>query len=519
MGEHWPEVTVVSVTRRPGFDSAAARNIGAAAARGKWLILIAADMRLNRGFTECLARTACEGDFMVATPREHDRAGLMVVECDAFRRAGGADPQFAGSGHGDDDLIMALHALGLRGRTIGVQFIGEHLQPEEETRDHGDGGGEREGMLRDHAARFVAKWGSSPPPARARIPWTPVNPADLVASREPEPFPGHRLGMAQLFLLPEADAFNGALLETPKGKLLVYRSPPGCACVLLDENYAFQPGTHQALDLWRNDDPRLVACGLRIYLSSSYHGGGFRRERVELRELLPETGGVEVKIIGKFETVEGDPAYVRVREKNWAPFDHEGRLLYVHKVRPHRILEVDLARGAVRLLHEEAWELPAWWLEEWGRDLRLNTPPLRLDAGRYLSTFHTWHHRGYRTWFYTFAAEPPFAVQAISAEPVLLSQDARGRNLRNRRNGCVFVTGLQIYRERDEVLLTGGNNDSCVVMVPLRLSAVVRSLRSTPGPAGETLTHTAAGCAETHADTSSGPEWSHAKREILAVSL
>lgn len=172
---------------------------------------------------------------------------------------------------------------------------------------------------------------------------------EAVEPFRPQPprfYPGHRLGMERIFV-PEMDGFNGALLETPGGRLLAYRARPRCACVFLDESFAVLPGTHQPLDLWRNDDPRVMRRGEDLFISTSYHGNGFRRERVELRRIFLDGRRVTMRVIGKFETVEDDPLYVRCREKNWTPFTYADRLLYVHKAQPHRILKVDEARGAV----------------------------------------------------------------------------------------------------------------------------------------------------------------------------
>lgn len=480
--EHWPQAMVVSVFPQPIFNLSRARNLGAATARGLWLVFLDVDVVLRPDFAEGFARVVRAGEFYVTACRDHGFGGFIVAEREAFRRAGGADPRFTGWGHEDDDTLMALKAGGGEGRSIDVRFIGRHLDHGDEERMRFYGGAARKQTHAANARRFAEKWGVPAHETIVRQRWPVVDATRLSPARPAEAFAGHRLGMRRLFL-PETDAFNGALLQTPRGRLLVYRAPPACACVFLDEQLAVIPGTHHPLDLWRNDDPRLAQCGNRIYLSTSYHGGGMRNERIELRELSFGGTGVRLKLIGKFETIEADPAYVRVREKNWAPFEHEGRLLYVHKAQPHRILEVDRARGAVRLIHETPWSLPEPWPVEWGRDLRLNAPPVRLDAQRYLSTLHTWHRRGYRTWFYSFASGPPFDVLEIGQSPVILPEDAVDRNPRNHRHRCVFITGLQIDRERGEVLLSGGNNDSAVVVLRMSLASVTSHLM----PAGGAL--------------------------------
>lgn len=481
-----PTVTVVGVDGREQFSLTRARNLGAAAALGEWLIFLDADILLNAVVAERLAEIVTPGRFYLATPRDDGFAGFLIVECDAFRRVGGYDPRYVGYGIEDDDLLMALTTAGLTGVTLPAAEIGTHLpHPDTDRVRFYSQRTKREG-LRENRTRFAEKWGRTVREAWAAWRWEhlpklpqPAAPLSFLPQL-PRAYPGHRMAMEKLFV-PEPDGFNGALVETPVGMLMAYRASPVCACIFMDENLSALPGTHQPLDLWRNDDPRLFLRGAETYLSTSYHGGGFRRERVELRRLFHDGPRVTMKVIGKFETVEDDPHYVRVREKNWAPFTHAGRLLYVHRAYPHRILEVDEGRGAVRLIHEKEWQLPDGWRDEWGRELRLNTPPVLLHCGLFLSTLHTYHGRRYHTWFYTFAAEPPFAVHGISAVPVILPRDAVGVNLRNRRHHCVFVTGLVVREERDEILLTGGNNDASIIVLRFQLSEVLRGIQEIAG--------------------------------------
>lgn len=65
--------------------------------------------------------------------------------------------------------------------------------------------------------------------------------------------------------------------------------------------------------------------------------------------------------------------------------------------------------------------------------------------------------------------------------------DAVGANPHNRRHRCVFVTGLIVSEERDEILLTGGNNDGAVILVRYKLGetlAALRGVQADPGRCG-----------------------------------
>lgn len=280
------------------------------------------------------------------------------------------------------------------------------------------------------------------------------------------------------FNVPEPNAFNGSLVRTHSGQLLVYRTSPTCACIFLDDRLRILPSTRQILPLWRHEDPRVFNFQKRLFLTSSFTGSPRRAmERMELRRVLIEDKVVGLYVAGAFKTVHSDPSYTVRREKNWAPFEWQDELFFVHTVRPHRILRCDVHGASVSLKYETAWSLPHSWNPKWGSELRLNAPPLRFDVDTYLSTCHTFCRDGYRTWFYTFSAFPPFEVKSISERPVLIPTDATGRNRRRNRDGCIFITSMQIQKAGTEVLLTGGDNDHSVIGITFSSERVFSRLR------------------------------------------
>lgn len=130
------DVVVVDASARPG--AAAARNLGAAAARARWLAWCDADDRVNPGWLEALTGRAREtGAELVGgriclwdgrpgpnpaqafAPTEYLHlghrpicfAGNLLIQADAFRRLGGWDEDFATCE--DVDLAWRAQAVGM----------------------------------------------------------------------------------------------------------------------------------------------------------------------------------------------------------------------------------------------------------------------------------------------------------------------------------------------------------------------------------------------------------------------
>lgn len=147
------------------------------------------------------------------------------------------------------------------------------------------------------------------------------------------------------------------------------------------------------------------------------------------------------------------PRYTQRRplEKNWSPFSHDGELLAVYSVAPHRI--VRLSGDKVELLHETP--NPASWA---GGEMRGGAPPVRVgDEYR-----HFMHDRvtvagvpTYRTGLYCFEAKAPFRVTRSVTEPIL------GANTQDKPKdqyaSVAFCCGA--VRTGDQWILSHGRHD------------------------------------------------------------
>lgn len=113
------------------------------------------------------------------------------------------------------------------------------------------------------------------------------------------------------------------------------------------------------------------------------------------------------------------------REKNWSPFDFEGRLLLSYSISPHLVFE-PLLDGSESCKFFSLSSSGALW--KWG-ELRGGTPALRIGS-KYLAFFHSSidmksvHSNGESTLHYfmgayLFEKEAPFKLTHISKEPII----------------------------------------------------------------------------------------------------
>jgi MoaA/NifB/PqqE/SkfB family radical SAM enzyme len=122
---HFPGVQVLRVGDAPVFNIARARNLGAAAARGRWLCFIDADILLDAGFVELAQPLLQDGAFHTIAHPQPAAVGSVVCDRDDFAAIGGYDEIMQGYGTEDRDLYLRMAARGCRRE----QLPGTLLQP------------------------------------------------------------------------------------------------------------------------------------------------------------------------------------------------------------------------------------------------------------------------------------------------------------------------------------------------------------------------------------------------------
>jgi hypothetical protein len=273
--------------------------------------------------------------------------------------------------------------------------------------------------------------------------------------------------------------FNGTEIHLPNGnRLLIFRHEHGDRLHYLVTE-ADGGSLAGDLGLSGNIDPRLTIFRGNVYLTTAFATRGHATCQVELRTVHFDGESLHpiLSVVGKFDTVHGWPGYLKPRhEKNWAPFSQGGRFFFVHRIRPHRVLELEHGQGVVKLAYEsELGNVACWGPNVSSCDLRSNAPPVQLTDGSFLSTYHFVLAGGYYTGFYRFGGVPPFRPLSFTT-PLLTPDDAEKPIRSNQNRRCLFINGMIVDETKDVVTLWGGDSDCRVINVEAPLSTILRNM-------------------------------------------
>ena len=296
-------------------------------------------------------------------------------------------------------------------------------------------------------------------------------------------------------------AFNPSLICWQEAFLLSFRHIPDAkfpfvsriGLVWLDEN--FSPcSPPQLLDTQacdpcisalvppRSEDARLVQIGKRLYMvysdnkNQAITKGGFRVYTAEV-----EWDGLNFalrNIKGLFSFPLESQAR---REKNWSPFEFEGQIFLAYSLQPHRIFRPILGTDRCESFSLSD-SLLAW---PWG-ELRGGSPGL-LVGNCHLSFFHSSidmasvYSKGktiahYFMGAYTFESQPPFAINAISKEPIVGKRYYRGAEYKPfwKPVRCIFPGGYVF--DDDYIWIAYGRQDHEIWITKLSREGLLKSL-------------------------------------------
>lgn len=174
------------------------------------------------------------------------------------------------------------------------------------------------------------------------------------------------------------------------------------------------------------EDSRLVSVDGEIYViygNNDDAKGSAEGHRVYFGKLVYEDDSFFLenpKKISDFPSPNQDR-----KEKNWVPFDYNGKLMMAYSLNPHRIFLPHDNRGSCDLIVETSRRLSWCWGE-----LRGGTPALKINCHKYLAFFHscimtsTVYSGGAKTLHYyigayLFSSGFPFEITHMSPEPIL----------------------------------------------------------------------------------------------------
>ena len=201
--------------------------------------------------------------------------------------------------------------------------------------------------------------------------------------------------------------------------------------VFLDSHFEPEGPVHlvdiehfHGLRAFHSQDPRLVEAGGHLYIvySNMLNDTSIPLRRVFVSELFFDGNHFSFGKPEYLEHFETDAA--RRVEKNWPPFDYEGKLLISYTIVPHRVFYPILGTGVCQTIACTN-SSPVWGFG----DIRGGTPAL-LDNGEYLAFFHSSKQTAsmqsdgkkmmhYFIGAYTFSKNPPFALTRMSQEPIV----------------------------------------------------------------------------------------------------
>ncbi len=163
-------------------------------------------------------------------------------------------------------------------------------------------------------------------------------------------------------------------------------------------------------------------------------------------------------------------------EKNWSPFEHEGKLFFEYTLNPHQILAFETKEMEEKSTGRVMW--PALW-----GPMRGGTPALPI-GDHYLAFFHSHFkdsHDKCCRWYvmgaYLFEADPPYRLCAVSPYPILF-KGLYDSPLSKPTLHCIFPAGM-LFDEVDGkelIHVTCGENDTSIKILTFDKKALLNSL-------------------------------------------
>ena len=276
--------------------------------------------------------------------------------------------------------------------------------------------------------------------------------------------------------LPEQGSFNAGILDLGEKILCVYRpNEYEFISCFLDNDYKVINNFYHKFKMHGVTDPRLIKTpDNKVLMSYSKTFENYRTESIA-GCIIMDLNKSDTQIIESKE-IRITPKEVTSRQKNWMPFTYDNNLYFISGVCPHEIYEV-YTGSVIKSQKKYVTAYQNNWFLKHG--LRGNTNAVLLPDGNYLATFHTVARNKnlqyYDNGFYVFEGKPPFRVIYMSPKTYLKAEDAVEPHFR--KAGlilCTFPVGMIL--RNNKILISYGDNDSCVKILEASLDDVLKSL-------------------------------------------
>jgi len=280
-------------------------------------------------------------------------------------------------------------------------------------------------------------------------------------------------------IVPQLGAYNPGIEQIPNTNkyVMVYRSDErkfvGC---ILNESFVPESDTYFRFRFNNCADPRLIWHNNKLLMIYSCVNA------ITVEDLKKEY--VSVAIIMDLDKSMNfvDEISYRVSpvelglQKNWIPFKHDNKIYLIANICPHNIYELNIEEMELKHVHKTHWN-NCWIYPQ--HQLRGSTPPVLLDDGNYLGTFHTAvvidNKYYYDNGCYLFEGVPPFKVLKCGYKTFLPAESAVENHLRMKDLiVCNFPVGM--IRQQERIMVSYGDNDSAVKIMETTCDEMLNTL-------------------------------------------
>lgn len=292
------------------------------------------------------------------------------------------------------------------------------------------------------------------------------------------------------------DAFNPCIVSWQGKILMCFRSydpetasTDGIFFVWLDKDFnltseptALKRIGEVAVDPSRAQDPRLIVVNEHLYLVySNTYPEPINTSRMIVGEIEEDAdNGFRISFPSNLLQYQGQ--IQSRKEKNWVPFVYENQLFLAYSLQPHRILMPILETTSCIPICSTIGTIEWKWGYLFG-----GTPALRVGDS-YLSFFHsnkvmsTVHSNDrmmnhYFMGAYTFDAKYPFAINAISPQPIVAKTFYEGEMYEGKTwkpLRVVFPAGIVV--DDNFVWVSYGRQDHETWVIKLDKAGLLKSL-------------------------------------------